>query len=185
MGTKREKKIGRMEAAQELARLSGQVADGFLELAGNRAELPEEILLKRSLKIKKNEISFEFTLKIKAERDSKKAQQRQRRSSSRSSEKSDKRPYKAKKLKKEIGMMWKALKRCIKSGETFRDKDGFIRALNTYGQSADREWAREWERCESLVKEALELAGKGNVDEALERCKKVDEMTKACHKKYK
>jgi len=183
MGSKKERKIARMEVAQELARLSGQVADGFIEIGSTRAELPDEFFLKRSLKVKKNEINFEFFLNIKADRKQKKSLQKDSPSTNR--QKSSKRPYKAKRLKKDIGMMWKALKRCIKSGETFRDKEGFLRALNTYGKDADKKWVHEWKECTDMIGRTIELSGQGRVEEALELCKQIDQMTKSCHKRFK
>ncbi len=184
MGSKKEKKIARMEAAQELARLSGQVADGFIEIGSTRAELPDEFFLKRSLKVKKNEIAFELVLKIRADRQQKRPLQKKD-SPSTNRQKSSKRPYKAKRLKKDIGMMWKALKRCIKTGETFRDKEGFLKALDTYGKDADKKWAHEWKECTDMIGRTIELSGQGRVEEALELCKQIDQMTKSCHKRFK
>ncbi len=183
MGYKKEKKIARMVVAQELARLSGQVADGFLEIDSSRVELPDEFFYGKSLKIKKSESDFEFILKIKADR-------RQKRPASTSQvplkrKRSRKSSYKAKKLKKEIGIMWKALKRCIKSGESFRDREGLLDALDIYGKSADEKWASEWKECVEMVKKAIELTDQDMQDKALEICEQVDKMMRSCHKRFK
>jgi len=186
MAVKKEKKLKRMEAARELARLSGQVADGFLELNEKRVELPDELVVKKVLKVKKNEISFEFSLKAREKREEGKGEKKGvAKTKMPQGQKGKKRPYKAKKLKKEIGMLWKALKRCVKSGETFRDREGFLKSLDSYGKGAEQEWKADWERCVGLVREVLDLSQEGRGEEALEKCRQVDELTRACHKRYK
>jgi len=186
MAAKKEKKLKRMEAARELARLSGQVADGFLELNDKRVELPDEFVVKKVLKVKKNEISFEFSLKAREKREEGKGERRgSAKKQMAKGQKGRGRPYKAKRLKKEIGMLWKALKRCVKSGETFRDREGFLKSLDSYGKGAEEEWKAEWEKCVRLVREVLDLSHEGRGEEALEKCRQVDQLTKACHKRYK
>ncbi len=187
MGGKKEKSLEKIEVAKELARLSGQLADGFIELDGRRVELPEKVLFKKVLKTKKKEVYFELSIKTKSEQSEVKEERKGKgkRQGGRPGERQGKRPYKAKRLKKEIGMYWKALKRCVKSGERFRDKEGFIRAMSNYSQGAEKEWADQWEKCTALVKEVIELAENGDVDTAIDKCKQVDELTKACHKQFK
>ncbi len=188
MAVKKEKKVPRINAAMDLARLSGQVSDGFIEIGGKRAELPEYLVVKKVLKVKNNEVTFEFVLKVKADKvagrgtEGKKAGNHKQSSRTR---KDFKRPYKSKKLKKEISMLWKALKRCVKNGESFRDRKGFLRALEKYGKGAEKDWKADWERCVELVREVIELSKAGKRDEAADRCRQVDQLTKACHKKYK
>ena len=179
MSGKKEKSLEKIEVAKELARLSGQLADGFLEVEGHRVELPEKVVLTKVLKTKKKEVYFELSIRTRLE------QRESREERKGKGKKGGKRPYKAKRVKKEISMYWKALKRCVKNGEHFRDKEGFIKALSKYSQGAEKEWAQEWERCTDLVKQVLALAEKGQVQEALDMCKKVDELTKACHKQFK
>ncbi len=187
MSGKKEKNLERIEVAQEFVRLSGQMADGFLEVDGRRIELPEKVIFKKLLKTKGNEVLFELSIKTTIEglgvRDDSRA--RGKKQSRKGSERGGKRPYKAKRLKKEISIYWKALKRCVKNRERFRDRDGFLKALAAYSQFADRQWAEQWERCASLVQEVMELSEKGHVDEALERCVLVDDITRGCHKQYK
>ena len=182
MGTKKEKKVERIEAAKEFARFSGQIADGFLQVEEKEVELPEQFILKKALKIKKSEITFELSIKIKKAKENEKAEERQKKEARK---KDSKRPYKAKRLKKEIGMLWKAFKRCVKNGESFRDTGLLIKDLGLYGQMADSEWASQWQECEELVKEAVDLVDKGKREDALQLCNKVDQLTKACHKRFK
>ena len=186
MAARKGKKLERMEAARELARLSGQVADGFLELNDKRVELPDEFVVKKVLKVKKNEISFEFSLKVWEKREDGEGEKKGPvKAQMAQGQKGKRRPYKAKRLKKEIGMRWKALKRCVKNGEAFRDREGFLKALDNYGRRAEEEWKADWERCAGLVREVLDLSQEGRAEEALEKCRQVDELTKACHKRYK
>jgi XXXCH domain-containing protein len=97
------------------------------------------------------------------------------------------RPYRAKKIKKAMGGLWKELSKAVKSGDRF-PPDSSVKLfdlINQYRQLADPEWKEQWEECARAVKDAVSALKAGRIEDASAAIDRANRLTKACHKQYK
>lgn len=99
----------------------------------------------------------------------------------------EKRPYEAKKLKKKIGHLWKALEKAAKGKETISNQgvEELFNLSEEYGLMADPAWKDDWDRCHERIKECGHLILQGEGRAATGVIKEVKGMIKKCHKIYK
>lgn len=92
-----------------------------------------------------------------------------------------------KKIKKEINNLWKTVIRKLEQGQapTPVEEKSLVAAFENYTVFSEPAWHEEWLACLTVLREALTCARKGEMPKALEYAEKVNDLTKACHKKYK
>jgi hypothetical protein len=97
------------------------------------------------------------------------------------------RPPEGKKIKKEISSLWKAVSKKLEQGQppTAAEEKSLVSAFENYTVFSEPAWHAEWLVCLAALREALACARKGDMRTALEQTAKVNDLTKACHKKHK
>ena len=97
------------------------------------------------------------------------------------------RPPEGKKIKKEIGSLWKVVFRKLEQGEppTPAEERSLVAAFQDYAVFTEPAWQEEWLACFTILQQALDCARKGEMDKAREYGAEVNGLTKACHKKHK
>ena len=97
------------------------------------------------------------------------------------------RPPEGKKIKKEISSLWKTVSKKLEQGQTPTpaEEKALVAALENYTVFSEPAWHEEWLVCLTALQEALACARKGDMRTALEQAAKVNDLTKACHKKHK
>ena len=97
------------------------------------------------------------------------------------------RPPEGKKIKKEISSLWKAVSKKLEQGQppTAAEEKSLVSAFENYTVFSEPAWHAEWLVCLAALREALACARKGDMRAALEQTAKVNDLTKACHKKHK
>lgn len=97
------------------------------------------------------------------------------------------RPPEGKKIKKEISSLWKTVAKKLEQGQvpTAAEEKTLVSAFENYTVFSEPAWHAEWLVCLTALREALAFARKGDMRTALEQTAKVNDLTKACHKKHK
>lgn len=97
------------------------------------------------------------------------------------------RPPEGKKIKKEISSLWKTVSKKLEQGQppTPAEEKSLISAFEKYTVFTESPWHEEWLACFTHLREALACARKGDLRAAQEQAAKVNDLTKACHKKHK
>ena len=97
------------------------------------------------------------------------------------------RPPEGKKIKKEISSLWKAVSKKLEQGQppTAAEEKSLVVAFENYTIFSEPAWHADWLACLAALREALACARKGDMRTALEQTAKVNDLTKACHKKHK
>lgn len=97
------------------------------------------------------------------------------------------RPPEGKKIKKEISSLWKTVSKKLEQGQnpTPAEEKALVAAFENYTVFSEPAWHEEWLICLTALREALAYARKGDMRTALEQAEKVNDLTKACHKKHK
>lgn len=97
------------------------------------------------------------------------------------------RPPEGKKIKKEISSLWKTVSKKLEQGQnpTPTEEKALVAAFENYTVFSEPAWHEEWLVCLTALREALACARKGDIPTALEQAEKVNDLTKACHKKHK
>lgn len=97
------------------------------------------------------------------------------------------RPPEGKKIKKEISHLWKTVSKKLEQGQAPfpAEEKALISAFENYAVFSEPAWHEDWLTCLVALKEALACARKGDMRAALEQTAKVNDLTKACHKKHK
>lgn len=97
------------------------------------------------------------------------------------------RPPEGKKIKKEISSLWKTVSKKLEQGQapTPAEEKSLISAFENYTVFSESAWHEEWLACFALLREALASARRGDMRTAREQAAKVNDLTKACHKKHK
>lgn len=97
------------------------------------------------------------------------------------------RPPEGKKIKKEISSLWKTVSKKLEQGQppTPAEEKSLISAFENYAVFSESAWHEEWLACFAVLREALACARKGDLRAAQEQAAKVNDLTKACHKKHK
>lgn len=99
----------------------------------------------------------------------------------------DNRPPQAKKLKKEIGRLWKSIGRALEQGRipAAGEAEKILRACADYSLFSEKEWQADWQHCADAVSQALSLAKQGDLPGARQAAARVDGLTKTCHRQHK
>ncbi len=188
MKQKESSKTNRTLIAQELTKLSGSIADGRLEIKDKVVELGDFGVLKIEKKVKHDTVSVKVEIKLPL---SLMSQQKSNNglyqgASSRKS-KGQNPSYKAKKIKKEMGSVWKIIKKAIKSGSLPAEEDlkTLWRTKDEYEEFVEAAWEGEWIRCVDHIKAALDAARQGDFETASNLLNQADKAKSECHKKYK
>ncbi len=170
--------LSREEAAQELSRIAGQLADGVLKTGETEFSLPGKFRFDLEVKEKDDKFVLELTFKGAMEKED--IKQRNKAVS-----RSGKRPYQAKKLKKALGGEWKEIKRCIR--ERFAPVDtAAIRSLvSGYEKLAEPAWKEAWDVCTKRLLLLLDYLERGEFDQAKGAASEIEGLIKSCHGKYK
>jgi XXXCH domain-containing protein len=97
------------------------------------------------------------------------------------------RPPEGKKIKKEMSSLWKTVSKKLEQGQapTPAEEKSLISAFENYTVFSESTWHEEWLACFAVLREALACARKGDLRAAQEQAAKVNDLTKACHKKHK
>lgn len=97
------------------------------------------------------------------------------------------RPPEGKKIKKEMSSLWKTVSKKLEQGQapTPAEEKSLISAFENYTVFSESTWHEEWLACFAALREALACARKGDFRAAQEQAAKVNDLTKACHKKHK
>ncbi len=188
MKLKKKGTCTREEMAQYLARLSGMVAEGVVDFETGQEAIGDTVNFTLEVKRKKSSLELELSMKVSATQEgggngatkvhadfpSKKG-------------KKGARPYRAKQLKKTLGAVWKDFKRAA-NGTGVVD-DGQIERLRElmeeYRPFVEDAWAREWDKCDAVVAQAIDAYKRGALEEFNRLAQEVDALTKSCHKVYK
>jgi len=92
-----------------------------------------------------------------------------------------------KKLKKEMGRLWKSVTKQIEQDKPPDQKEAakLIKSCENYTVFTDAAWQAEWLSCCEDVKRCLAAASQGDFATARVLLENVDLATHVCHKKYK
>ncbi len=190
----------RIEAAQRLTRLAGIIAQGHADILGREVVLGDQVESCWSVNIRDGFIHYDLSLKIPLSEPGQPepccrmpqpegpTPRRQGRGGGGGRVKgAGKGRYEAKKLKKTTGALWKIVKKAVQDRRAVADEDAqaLVSNLNDYGQYVEDEWRSQWEACVQAAKECVEATKRGDFKGAEALMKEVNDLTKACHKKYK
>ncbi|HEX9714930.1 MAG TPA: hypothetical protein VGA28_04480 [Desulfurivibrionaceae bacterium] len=97
------------------------------------------------------------------------------------------RPPEGKKIKKEISSLWKTVSKKLEQGQppTPAEEKSLVLAFENYAVFSEPAWQAEWLACLAALRETLSCARRGDMRTALEQAARVNDLTKACHKKHK
>ena len=171
-------RLSREGAARELARLSGQIADGVIDLEDKELALPEEFQFKWKVREKNKSIVLDLSLKGSLK------ESRGGRENGRSRQ-GKRRPYEAKKLKKALAGRWKEIRRCIRDKSQFENGKDVLAIMSRYGELSDPGWKESWNTCRQKVVSLLNLMEQGDFETARGLEEEIQGLIKSCHKKYK
>ncbi len=185
----KQKKKGKTELsviAQDLTKLAGSIADGRLEVGGDILELEGTGYWKIEKSIKKNTSVVKVEIKVPIRGDAQQGFEHFEKYKGVGKARA-KRPYKAKRVKKEMGDAWKLIKRQIRQGLIPEDSDVELlwRSKEEYQVLVEDVWAKDWDECIKQTEKALNAAKQGDFEKAMAFVEKVDRLKSMCHKKYK
>jgi len=186
----KQKKKGKIELsalAQELTRLAGCMADGRVEVGGNVFDLETNGYWKIEKNVKKDRVIIKIEIKVPIRVSGEDGHKNNLKKDEEKVIKANRRPFKPKKIKKEMGSVWKLIKRNIKQGVIPDDSDvaALWRTKEEYQAFVDDVWAKDWDECIRQTKEVLAAAEQGDFDRAILIAEEVDRLKSRCHKKYK
>ncbi len=187
--------------AKELAALAYDLVNGKLRIGNSLVSIGDPLFLKSKQKIKEGKayftLSFQSPLqgenldnpsKISSETEAHKTPgQKVTMTKHHGEEFKASGAPEGKKLKKEIGRLWKSVIKQIEKDQPPEQKDAakLIKACENYTVFTDPVWQKEWTSCCEDVKRCLTAASKGDTATARELLGTVDSAIHACHKKYK
>ena len=170
--------LSREEAAQELSRIAGQLAEGVLKSGEIEFSLPGKFRFDLEVKEKDNKVVLELVFKGAVEKQE--IKQRKQAVS-----RPGKRPYQAKKLKKALGGEWKEIKRCIRERSVPGDTTAIRSLVSGYEKFAEPAWKEAWDVCARRLLLLLDYLERGEFDQAKGVVSEIEGLTKSCHGKYK
>ena len=186
---------GRQDAARRLTRLAGIIADGRTHIMDREIELGDEVESDWSVTVKDGFIHYELALRIPVEGtsgpvDNATAPETGSISpppASKGKKRASKGRYQAKKTKKTTGALWKIVKKSVSDRVPLSDADiADIQAnFKAYDEYVQDEWRDRWQECVSAAERCMDAARQGDFKTAETYLRKVNELTKACHAKYK
>lgn len=183
---RKDKERPAAEVAKDLVRLAEQINQGQVTVSGEAVPVGDSFSCCVKKQIKKGVFSCEIILYARttaAVGDSTPAATELRRSIM--PKKSA--PPGGKKLKKEIGRLWKRVAAQVEKGTAPATADGadLLRACEEYTIFADKEWFDSWRHCHEEIRACLALAGRGDYPAAQMKVATVNRLTKECHSLYK
>lgn len=182
--------------AADLTSLAAELAQGKLRVGNRLVAVGNPLFIKTKQKITGDTayftLSFQVPLRDSDKGDTLTTDRKHTQEKSRG-EKPDKslrlqgRPPEGKKIKKEITSLWKSIFRKLEQGQapTPAEEKAIVSAFENYCLFSEPAWHEDWLACFSVLREALACARKGDMRTALEQGAKVNDLTKACHKKHK
>ena len=170
--------LRREEAAQELSRIAGQLAEGVLKSGEIEFSLP--VKFRFDLEVKEKDDKFVLQVVLKGAVEKEEIKQKKQAVS-----RSGKRPYKAKKLKKALGGEWKEIKRCIRERSAPGDTSAIRSLVSGYEKLAEPAWKEAWDECGRRLLVLVDRLERGEFDGAEDRASEIDRLIKSCHRKYK
>ncbi|MGV1099195.1 hypothetical protein ACUUL3_07250 [Thiovibrio sp. JS02] len=194
-----EKKTGYNLAtiSLELTALARDLAQGKLRVGSRRIDVCEPLFFKTKQKVSGEKAYFTLSFQVPlAQGETGDCQEEKSfpidskgpgsKPSAAGSEFQD-RPPEAKKIKKQITALWKAIGKSIdgeKAPPAAEEKKilAFCEDYNLFAESA---WQAEWRNCVEILRKSLLAAKDGDFTRARELADEVNQLTKSCHKKYK
>lgn len=193
--TKSQVKLNQL--SEELSALAKDLANGQLRIGSSLIHVGEPFFLKTKQKVKDNKayftLSFQVPLTENIEEKPTPFQEKPKTSPNEKKTPSTKPvPRKegapgGKKLKKEIGRLWKSIAKNIGTGQTPSQTDtkSLIKKCEDYNMYAEHPWQDDWNACFKAVEQCAKAATNGDFDTAKTLVAEVNRLTKVCHKKYK
>ncbi|MFA6498304.1 MAG: hypothetical protein WC256_14265 [Desulfurivibrionaceae bacterium] len=91
-----------------------------------------------------------------------------------------------KKIKKEISILWKTVSKKLEQEQapTPAEEKALVCAFENYTVFSESAWHEDWLACFSLLRDVLACARKGDMRTAQEHAKKMNDLTKSCHKQH-
>ncbi|MFZ5766820.1 MAG: hypothetical protein ACOY4H_14680 [Thermodesulfobacteriota bacterium] len=181
---RKDKERPAADVAAELVRLAEQINRGQVTVSGEAVPVGDSFSCCVKKQIKKGVFSCEIILHARAvvEDATPVAHELRRPILPKKST-----PPGGKKLKKEIGRLWKRVAAQVEKGTGPATADGveLLRACEEYTIYADKEWFDSWRRCHDEIRACLALAGRGDYPAAQVKVATVNRLTKECHSLYK
>lgn len=93
----------------------------------------------------------------------------------------------SKKIKKNVGFLWKEVMQDVAEGKIPSSKTvrTLLKNCEDFNLYADISFAAQWRQCSELVKKCVIAAQRGDFDTARENLLAVNQVTKECHRHYK
>jgi XXXCH domain-containing protein len=192
--SKKEKKTGlsRAEIAAELKALADDLAEGRLRVGAQHVRVGEPFFLKTKQKLNGKVASFTMSVEMALAFGSSPSAGQPL--SPAGAEPAPEPPglqgepgYSGRKLKKEIGHLWKSVAKLIEA-ETMpgaAETEGLLQRCEEYDLFADAAWQADWVTCTKLVQKCLTDAAIGDWPAAKNMVAAIDRMLRDCHHQYK
>jgi hypothetical protein len=187
-----EKKTGlsHEEIAEELQAAAGDFARGQVRIGHHTVTVGEPVYLKMKQKVKGDMAYFTLSVKMPVAEAARKTSEKplsravEQKMPPRSQTEAG---YGGKKLKKEIGRLWKSVAKQIEARQMpdAAETAGLQERCEEFNLFADREWQEEWADCTLAVEKCFIDAAAGDWPAARAGVTLVDRMIRACHAKYK
>ncbi len=186
----------RIDAAQRLTKLAGIIAQGHADILGRDVVLGDKVESCWSVTVRDGFIHYDLSLKIPLS-DAGRAgtcnitqdtgEYPSAKRTAGAGRKSGKGRYRAKKHKKTTGALWKIVKKAVQDKRPVSDADAsaLMKNLRQYNDFVKDEWQPQWEECVQAVEQCIEAIKKQDFKTADTLQKKVNDLTKTCHKKFK
>ena len=185
--------------AKELAAVAYDLAAGKIRVGSSLVPIGAPLFLKSKQKIKDGKayftLSFQAPLQEENEIPSAEVKSRlespdyaqQKAAKDKPAELKARGAPEGKKLKKEIGKLWKSVVKNIQQNQPFvkAEADKLLKRCEDYTVFTDPPWQDQWHSCFEDVKKCLAAAANGDMATAKELVAAVDLATRTCHKKYK
>lgn len=185
--------------AKELAALAYDLANGKLRIGSSLISIGNPLFFKSKQKMKDGKAYFTLSFQVPLQDENEnptftnsagteaKKVIKQEQGRSHTAEFTTGGAPEGKKLKKEIGKLWKSITKHIEQDQPppRTEAEKLLRKCEDYNVFTDPPWQAEWTSCCEDVKKCLTAASQGDMATAKELVNTVNIATRSCHKKYK
>ena len=197
---KRKSKLTLDTIAKELAAVAYDLANDQIRIGSSLISIGDPLFIKSKQKVKDDKayftLSFQVPLqdeKVKSSSEEVSKAESHANSKKQGAVKSKQSEFKAsgapeaKKLKKEIGRVWKSVASKIEQDQLplQAEAEKLLKKCEDYNVFVDPSWQAQWASCCKDVKKCLDVASKGEIAIAKNLVDAINSATRACHKKYK
>jgi hypothetical protein len=192
---KHKKRLSHAEIAEELQAAADDLARGRVRIGRHAVAVGEPVHLKMKHKLEGEMVYFSLSLKMPVSREQETVPERPPSSAEGESAEPQGKPprsqteagYGGKKLKREIGRLWKSVSKLIEAEQMpdAAETEGLLKRCEEYTLFALGEWQADWADCTLAVQKCFIDAATGDWPAAKAGVDLVNRMLRDCHGKYK